>query len=169
MEITLSQWLQIAAIAVSAIISISRWVWDARKDKKTIADIQKMSEVNEPKARTRTPLGNRLAFFLPLIVLFWQMFTPGELTRFELGVMMLASITFLGFIVIGLRDSFSALMDSDYLTAKLYHKVLMSQTEHTTLMVDSLRQSNEALALLRKNARAEQGAAEQPAISDSIS
>jgi hypothetical protein len=169
MNITLSQWLQIAAIAISATISISRWVWDARKDKKTIADIQKMSDANEPKVRTLTPISNRLAFFLPLIVLFWQMLSPGEVTRFELGVMILASTTFLGFIILGLRGSFSILMDSNYYTAKLYHILLVSQTEHTSFLLEALKNSNESLEILRRNSRAEQGVGGQPAISDSVS
>lgn len=121
-----------------------------------------MSEANEQKARPRTPIATRLAFFLPLAILFWQMFTPGELTRFEFGTMLLASMTFLGFIVLGLRDSFSSLLDSDYYSAKIYHKVLMGQMEQNTLMAEAMKSHREAVNILRQKEEAEQGAAEQP-------
>jgi len=100
MNITVSQWLQIAAIAISAVISISRWVWDAKKASRDMQTIQKASDPKLNVARNATSFGSRVAFFSPLAVILWQALSPGAATRFDLGIMILSGLVFTGFLML---------------------------------------------------------------------
>jgi hypothetical protein len=105
MNLTASQWLQIAAITVSAVISVARWVWDARKERRSIQADQQINETTERVARSDTPVKNKLAFFLPIAVLVWQTLKSGELERVDFGIMLSASVVFIAFMVVGLHRS----------------------------------------------------------------
>ena len=139
MNPTVSQWLQIAAIAVSAIISISRWVWDAKKASRSIQTIQTVSEMKLSKPRAKTSFGARIGFFSPLAVLLWQTLSLGAITRFDFGIMIFSGITFTGFMMLEVVHAVGVILEGQVAETRLLGKIAEGQgslAEAMTRMVD---------------------------------
>ena len=146
MNLTVSQWLQLAAIAASAVISISRWVWDAKKDKRTINDIQTANDAVERQSRPKVPLSSWFGFFTPILIIIYQMLTPGAMTRFDLGLMLLSSIVFLGFISLSIARSLNVILRSHTELINLY-------MEHSKLLGELISNDTERLKVFRTQLR----------------
>ena len=141
MNLTVSQWIQIAAIAISAVISISRWVWDAKKASRSVQAIQIVNEATLIKPRTKTSLGTRVAFFAPLVVLLWQTLSPGAITQFDFGIMIFSGMTFTGFMVIQVVNTVGMILEGAAAESQLIGKIIeghRAQVESMTRLVDVL-------------------------------
>ena len=170
MNLTASQWLQIAAIAVSAVISIARWVWDARRAAKSIQAIQTVSDAKLATPRAKTRLGTRIAFFAPLIVLLWQTLSPGSITRFDFGIMVFSGVTFTGFMMLQIVNTVGMILEGSAAEANLTRKTVDGQVAQVALMTqiaEDLRSRTGKVGA--PNEENEQAAAEPPAVSTSIS
>ena len=98
MNLNTSQWLQIAAIIVPTTITLLRWRWDAKRIEATI-NVEKRAAANMPDMpRLQVSWSTRIALICPLGVLAWQTFGSGEISRFDLGIMIFSCLAFLSFV-----------------------------------------------------------------------
>jgi hypothetical protein len=124
MSLTVSQWIQVVGIIISASISIAKWVWDARREKRSIQGIQQNSEATERAARGDTPVINKIAFFVPLVILVWQTYKQGDLERVDFGIMLSASVVFIAYMVQGLHRSCAICVAASIDNLRMMNKVV---------------------------------------------
>lgn len=98
MSLNTSQWLQIAAIIIPTTITLLRWSWDAKRMEATINVEKKAADIMPDMPRLQVSWSTRIALICPLGVLAWQTFRSGELTRFDLGIMIFSCLAFLSFV-----------------------------------------------------------------------
>ena len=98
MNLTTSQWLQIAAIIISTTITLLKWRWDAKRIESTINVEKKAAEIMPDMPRFHVSWSTRIALLCPLAVLAWQTFRSGEMTRFDFGIMIFSSLAFISFV-----------------------------------------------------------------------
>ena len=96
MNFTVSQWLQIIAIAVSIATPVSRWVWDARRQSKIIQPDQTTNDVIDKPIRHQKRKGRWSESLLPFCILGGQTLFGGELTNFDLGIMLFSVLAIIG-------------------------------------------------------------------------
>ena len=92
---TIEQWIAITAIIIPNVIQLAKWRWEVKRipSKMTELDTAADSIPNRPGFK----LGwvSRIALISPLAVLAWETFRGGAMTRFDLGVMIFALLSFL--------------------------------------------------------------------------
>lgn len=166
MNFTVSQWLQIIAIAVSAAIPVSRWVWDARRQSRIIQPVQTTRDVADIPTRHQKRKGDWLASALPFCILGLQAFFGGELTRFDFGIMMFAVVLIVGNWALWIGGLIGSVSDCQLLLSQSLRSILEVQLHQSEAIQ---RLSDQVAASHSQNEENEQAAAEQPAISTSIS
>ena len=92
---TTDQWIAIIAVTIPNAIQLAKWRWEVSRIPKIETELATNADSNPNRPGFKLGWVSRVALISPLAVLAWQTFRDGAMTRFDLGVMIFALLSFL--------------------------------------------------------------------------